>query len=601
MEIIRKIFNFIFTIIYCLLTLSILIWGIAVFSRFLVGSLDSDSFFQDIWYIFKTICVKEYKFHFSNLTVFFILLSSRYIKKFFRLWQYKYVIALFLINTLYVVISFYVFYGFRYALGANRLNVEDLVIVISNVLLSQVSSLYFHVGRKRLMQSVYGCEEPSRCILIIYIYFSKYSFFSLIKTEIFIICITSYFALLLYFFYKVIFLRRLKIYCKKIEYISQKCYIYVYNVDTDFKGELFRYFLKPCVMQMHINPVLDGYVLSRNQYEYCKEHITDHVCVGIDCYNKFVSSKTNFYCDEFMYSVAIREQQILKSDEALSLSVLNSTYFNVLTLKSFKQLKYSAEVNDFFKKMKIDVQYLYTMKMARRSLSNVKQITNIMQFDTYLVSVLDKVECELDRYTTFNTILKGYEAIIHYICVYNLISLDIKLEDAWDDFKIVEEVEKGSLGAWLQMVYRVLKVKACYSGNWLSNKVSVDIAELFIKINYPSGVDLKCNKLNSKETYYHFLSNRLVNLRNNTIGHGSSAYIPTDKELLCMYKIYMYLFIEVSRNYNQLLQKEDTVWMTYLDKNVVFLDKLTLENNELRYLDYLSETSISMLWERRSH
>ena len=176
--------------------------------------------------------------------------------------------------------------------------------------------------------------------------------------------------------------------------------------------------------------------------------------------------------------------------------------------------------------------------------------------------------------------------------------MNISLNDELGDLKIIDEVEKGGLGKWIEMVYKVLKNKNCYKGSWLSNKIGDNISKLFIKIKYPSSTISNGNKVNPKESYYHFLSNRIVNFRNCTIGHGSSAYIPVDEELLYMYKIYLYLLIEIKINFNQLSLKKDVIWITYIGENLAFLDKLTPEINELRYIDYLSENSIPLFGER---
>lgn len=612
MRIKKQIHTFIFLIIQCLAELFFLIAGTAVLSRFIFGSTDPYFHaFENAWYLLKEFYIKTYKFHFSNITVFLILLSCQYIRNFIGSRLYISIIMLLFINLLYVSISFSVFYDFGYnnALEVNVLDVYDLTITVFCVLFSQISSLYFHVNsgniiNKEFIQGIYQLEEPFVCLLVIHIFFSKYSYFRTLDSQMILMgCIILLSLLVLYFCYKVYLIRRMNTYFKNIGKISQDCFVYIYHTDNDLSGEVFKYFLKPCIMGRRsdlpvINPRLNGIVLSREQYEYCKDYIKNNICIGIDCYSKFFqSSKQNIYRDDFSYSVAIREKQLFKSDEADYISALKATYLNILTLENFRLLNYSVEANIFFQKLQKDSQYIYAIKKVRKEFSNIGQITSIKQFDKYLKLVLDRAGCELDRYTVFNNILKGYEAIIHYICTYFLISLDIKLDDAWGNFKIVNEVEKGGLGAWLEMAYRVLQIKDCYKENWLSNKIGDDISKLFNKINYPSSKSIERNKAKSVESYYHFLSNRLVNLRNCTIGHGSSAYIPTDEELLCLYKIYAYLLIEIQININQLPQREATVWIIYKGENVAFLDKLTPEIKELRYIDYLSEISVPLFWE----
>jgi len=345
------------------------------------------------------------------------------------------------------------------------------------------------------------------------------------------------------------------------------------------------------------NNIFNGCILSREQYECCKDYVKDSICIGIDCYSKFfLKSNDIFYFEKFCFSVAIREQSLFKDDEAGTLKKLKEKYSDVLTVKNFKELNSPFFISDFFGKLRMNSQYMYEIKSARKEILCTKQIISIRLFDEYLTLVLDRLEYETDRYTAFNTIMKGYEAIIHYICAFYLCHLEIKLSDCFGKVKVIDKVENGSLGAWLELTYSILKSKNYLNTSFLKCEIGNNICELFSKIDYPANKIKESDKISSKESWYNFLNNRLVNLRNTTVGHGSTAFIPSDEGLVSMYKIFLYMINKVRINLNNLKLTKEVFWIIEINNEIAFLDKLTPEINELRYIDYLSEKSVPMPW-----
>lgn len=170
-------------------------------------------------------------------------------------------------------------------------------------------------------------------------------------------------------------------------------------------------------------------------------------------------------------------------------------------------------------------------------------------------------------------------------------NLNINLDDSFGKRKVVKYVEDGALGSWLEIVYHILKYKKCLNGSFFSIEIGDKIAELFSDINYP-GNNLKKNIVKPSERFYAFFVERLVNLRNWTLGHGSSAYVPEDKEIISMYKIFLFILREIKGKCNHIQLENKKNWIIINCGSIAFLDKLLADSKELRYLDYMLEKSI---------
>lgn len=601
----KKPFCFLLLVTYSISILLILIVFFTVLSRFAYGSTASD-FGEDIPYMLKMIYSKIYKFHFSNITVFFILLLCQYIRKAFCTESCVDYIILICINLLYIIIVICIFLYFKShdIFFVDNLTKKDCTVVAFALFFSQYMCLYFRIKgeksiNKKYIKDISSIGNPIFFCGILYLYFAQYSYMLTYDDSVFVWFSSILFLIIIILFFKNVYIvKNLDKYCLCLKEISRDYFVYVYSTDYDIGRNLFEFFIKPCIKNMHYNSLLnnifDGCVLSREQYESCKYHLKDNICIGIDCYSRLFLKNDNIRClKEFCYSVAIKEQTLFQSEERDSLNILKKNYSDVLTVKNFKELNNPFLFKDFFEELRKNSQYMYEIKNARKEILKSKEITNIEKFDEYLILVLDRLEYETDRYTIFNIILKGYEAITHFICAFYLCHLEVRLSDYLDGINVMEKVENGSLGSWLELTHSVLKRKKYLENSWLKSKIGNNISELFSKINYPAqkSVDIK-----PAEQWYNFLNNRLVNLRNNTIGHGSSAFIPADEGLVCMYKIYLYMLNEVRMNFKNLELSKEQVWIIEIDNKITFLNKITPEINELRYIDYLSEKLVPIQW-----
>lgn len=581
-------------------------------ARVIYGSIDSFSLiFEDTKYVFKMFYINAYKFHFSNISVFFILLICQYIRKIYSEQVNGNILIIFFLNILYMFIANCIYYvlEFNFQFFEDKLTSYDLTITILIFLFAQMSTLYFYHElniNKKYIRNIYLFEHPIYFAVLIHLYYSQYTYFTATysKIELYIICLALVFFMIICFIYNVYLIHQMNIYLENIRFISKDSLIYVFITEKNENSMFFKYFIKPCIKELYyviwsIRKNINGVVLLEEQYEYCKDYIKDNISICIDCYSKYFSNSNKIiYLEQFSYSVAITERQIFNENDIDVISILKEKYPQILITKSFKGLKNSIQAEEFLRLVEKESKYVHEIKRAREELIDSKLILNIRPFDKYFVFILNKAEREIDRYTAFNNILKGFEAIIHYVCVYYLTNLQIKINDEWGDFKIIDQVEKGGLGTWLEMVYRVLKIKNIYKESLLSNGIGNSISELFAQINYPTSTKFKSNNVRSNESYYHFFSNRIVNLRNCTIGHGSSTYIPSDKELVNLYKIFLHILQKIYSQFRPILIKQDTIWMVSIDENIALLDKLTSELNELRYLDYFSEKSIPQIFKK---
>lgn len=555
----------------------------------------------DIKFIIEKLYIDLYEFHFANITIFFIILSGQYIKKFYNLNAYLFFLILGLLNIIYVFVVNNVLNKFHlaYAYQHVAFTKSDFFIAIYSIYFFQFIRLYFYFNfgklyaNKKIIRYIYQSDNPIFFAIIFYIYFAQYSFLYRKKNNpisyivMFIIIIYIF-----YIFYVVWNVNRLNRYCKRIKNEGKDYNVWVYYADELMSRMVFKYYLKPCI-KLTINPMLNGVILSREQYGYCRQYIQDSNCVGIDFYSRiFLSSEPFYYTDQFQYSIAIRESLMLESDEdeRKTISGLQSCYFSVLTLDRVGQLNSFTYMKGFFDKIRIDILYTESMRKAKREIFEEQIITGIKNFDQYLMLDADKKRYELDRYTAFSSLVKGYEAIMRYICVYYLILYDVKLEDVYGKCRIMEKVEDGALGSWIDMVYHVLKREKAFSNCWLGKKVNVKIIDSFKLIGL-SHEGVKTGKMMEKKemTYYQFFLEKIINLRNWTIGHGSSSYVPDDNGLVNMYKVYLYFLKEVQINFSDFPIKENTIWMIIYEDNIAFLDKFIAENNKYRYIDYLAK------------
>lgn len=569
-----------------------------------MGGPGGPNFFENILYKAENFLITEYQFYFMNITVLFMMLVCVLIKNFSTCRFYIKFILLISINVGYVFCSVFIYYTFAFnELIYNKLSTSDLVVTVLSVLFLQTSVLYFSFNlsiSKKYIQGVFeGNKKISQAVIIwLFFYFVQYTYFSIFQRVgmiwLFFIAFT---ILILFFCYQIFLVNRLNFYCEKIRNLPKEYFVYVYCADDKQNSFFFNFFLKPCILKGRseipaLNPKLNGVVMFREQYESFKDDIKNNICIGIDCYSKsYYDDAIGLFSDSFSYSVAIREKQLFSSDEQNYVSKLKIKYFDILTLENFKKLKHSPFTDDFFRKLQQNAKYIYDMKNARGEFLDDGEITGIKEFNEYLKFLSDNLCNELNRYTSFNNILKGYEAVIHYICIYYLLNLNINLDDSFDNRKVVTYVNDGALGSWLEIVYHILKYKKCYNGSFFSIEIGDKIAELFSGINYP-GNNLKKNIVKPSERFYVFFLERLINLRNWTLGHGSSAYVPEDKEIISMYKILLCILREIKGKYNHIQLKNKKNWIIINGGSIAFLDKLLADSRELRYLDYMLEKSI---------
>lgn len=600
----KKTFSFIWQIFQSILELCCLNVGFSLLSEVIMGGPGSPNIFESILYKYEEFLITEYQFYFINITVLFMMLVCVLIKNFSTCKYYKKFILLISLNAGYVFFSVFIYYAFDFdKLIYNKLSTSDLLVTVLSVLFLQTYVLYFSFNQnisKKYIQGVFGENKiiPQTVIILLFCYFVQYTYFSIFQRVgmiwlFFIVLI----LLILYFCYQIFLVNRLNLYCKIIKNVPKDCFVYVYCVDIESNSFFFNFFLKPCILKgcseiPTLNPKLNGVVMFREQYEFYKYDFKNHICIGIDCYSKVYSDdEPGLFLDIFSYSVAIREKQSFSSHEQNYVSKLKIKYFDILTLKNFKNLYYSPFADDFFRRLQQNAKYIYEMKKTWGELLDDEEITNITEFNEYLKSLSDNLCNELNRYIAFNNILKGYEAVIHYICIYYLSNLNINLDDSFGKRKVVKYVEDGALGSWLEIVYHILKYKKCLNRSFFSIEIGDKIAELFSDINYP-GNNLKKNIVKPNERFYAFFVERLVNLRNWTLGHGSSVYVPEDKEIISMYKIFLCILREIKGKCNHIQLENKKNWIIINSGSIAFLDKLLADSKELRYLDYMLEKSI---------
>lgn len=599
----KKTFSFIWQIVQCILELCCLIVGFSLVFGVIMGGPSSPHFFENILYKIEDL-ITEYHFYFMNITVLFMMLVCVLTKNFSTCKFYIKLILLIVMDVGYVFFSLFIYYAFAFdELIYYKLSTADLLVTVLSVLFLQISVLYFSFNlsiNKKYIQGVFGGSKiiSQSVIILLYFYFVQYTYLLVFqKVGILWLFFIIFILLILFFCYQIFLVNRLNKYCEKIKKVPKDCFVYIYCVDCESNGFFFNFFLKPCIIKKcseipDLNPRLNGIAMFREQYEFYKDDIKNNICIGIDCYSKVYSDDgTGLFLDSFLYSVAIREKQLFSSDEKNYISKLKIKYFEILTLKNFKELYHSPFADDFFKKLQQNAKYIYDMKNAWGEFLDDGEITSIKEFNEYLKFLSDNLCNELNRYTSFNYILKGYEAVIHYICIYYLLKLNISLDDSFINRKVVKYVEDGALGSWLEIVHHILKYKKCYNGSFFSKKIGDKIAELFSGINYP-GSNLKKNIVKPSDRFYDFFLERLINLRNWTLGHGSSAYVPEDKEIISMYKILLCVLRVIKEKYNYMQLKNKKNWVIINEGSIAFLDKFLADSMELRYVDYMLEKSI---------
>ena len=209
-----------------------------------------------------------------------------------------------------------------------------------------------------------------------------------------------------------------------------------------------------------------------------------------------------------------------------------------------------------------------------------------------------------DKFIIFNTILKGCEALIHYQSIYILINEHIEINQEYvfttregETTKRVDKfVESGSLGSWANLAQEILKSKYKYEASWYSKKINTNdsIWNAILNQQYPN-----ISKSSSAATNYGLISERIINIRNNTMGHGSSEYTPDNDQLIYLFEIYLYLLKETSLSFHELMYSEKQVWILKTKEEVKFLDIFFRKENTLRYIDYINESFSFVNHERK--
>lgn len=275
----KKFLYFILVVMYSFFILLMLIVFFTVFSRFIYGSIASD-FGEDIPYMLNMIYSKTYKFHFSNITVLFVLLLCQYIRKVFCTKSCMDYIILICINILYVIIVIYLFFYFNsYDIYfVDKLTKIDFAVTAFTLFFSQYICLYFRIRgeksiNKNYIKGISSIGNPIYFCLILYLYFAQYSYMVTYDDKIFEgISIILFSVIILLFFKNAYMVNNLDKYCQEIKKISRNYFVYVYCTDYDIGKKLFDFFIKPCIKSMHcdsllINNRFNGCVLSREQYE----------------------------------------------------------------------------------------------------------------------------------------------------------------------------------------------------------------------------------------------------------------------------------------------------------------------------------------------
>jgi len=311
-------------------------------------------------------------------------------------------------------------------------------------------------------------------------------------------------------------------------------------------------------------------------------------------------------------------------------------------VKNFKHLNDDQAIRTIFIAAQRDSLYIHLVRQLNKIYIGGGSPTGLAHFDEHLISILNDLARELNRYTAFKTILKGYEALIHYTVAYYCIQEDVGLSYLREHIsgEKKHKNEMGSLGAWLEFIYFVLKSNGKLEGSLLNEHINEDIfytywkfdrlrkrvgsadSEAFINYlkkqfrdtnsedftNYLKEQFVNCLEeqykgINQKELfnikkkldnnpeklygrYYDLLSNKLVNLRNNTIGHGSSNYVPSDAELWLLLRLYLSILNSISQKLSALKLSRNQIWILQDANSDIFLDKVSLVDCNLSYKDY---------------
>ena len=366
---------------------------------------------------------------------------------------------------------------------------------------------------------------------------------------------------------------------------------YLINSDAYVEAELWKVLQKPIIFKSS-KVLLKGIVLINNQCLVINKQDENKI-IGIDCYSRFLQNQEFILCDKNNFCYSIKEDPILSFLE--DDFEMQNNYKKILYLHRFCNIQNNVSSLSFFDNIKYDAFYVVKARKLFDEYDISNTITGISFFDSYLFFITKVFEKLADKFEIFNTLLKGCEAIIHYQSLYILINERIEINQVYTlttkegltSKRVDEFVESGSLGSWVNLAQEVLISKSKYETSWYSQKINTNdsIWKAILNQRFPI-----ISKFTSYTTNYGLISQRIINIRNNTIGHGSSGYTPDNDQLIYLFEIYLYLLKATSINFYKIMFSEKQVWLLEADGEVKFLDIFIRKENTLKYIDYINES-----------
>lgn len=607
----KRVFLFIIFFIKCVF---LTIGNIAIFaiiSEIINYSKDMQiNFFLHIYERLCNFWIEEFNFHFSYITSFFIFFTCGFIKRYLRLNKMLFMkFFLVLVFLSYIGVNFWIYNNLEFYYNTkNEIFCHDLLISSVVILFAISITLFYNIDidsinikntNKKIIEKYLPIDKVPCLVFIFNFYFSQYTSCIFFNGKIFLQCVIVLALFLVLLVYKFIVYRLTLSYLGKVAEKENNVY-YVVNSDAYVEAELWKAFQKPIIFKSS-QVLLNGIVLINNQCLAINQQ-KEHMIIGIDCYSRFLQEQERILINKNLFCYIIKEAPLFNSlDDDFEIS---RNYKKGLHVHRIHNISNGSLNLSFFDSINNDALYVVKARQLLIKYNINETITRIFNFDNYLFSITNVFENSSDKFVIFNTILKGCEAIIHYQVVYFLINEHIEInqelvytnKNGEKAERVDKFVESGSLGSWVDLAQKVLKSKNKYEASWYSKKINTNdsIWNAISKQQYPN-----ISKSASATTNYGLISERIINIRNNTIGHGSSEYVPDNDQLIYLFEIYLYLLKETELNFHKLIHIEKQIWMLESKENVKFLDIFIQKENTLRYIDYLNESFSFAIYERK--
>lgn len=608
---IKNICGFIIFLLKCILLTLEYIAIFAIFSKILTSSKNIPvNIFFDIHGSFCKFWIYKFNFHFSYITTFFIFFICGFIKRFLRSNKMFVVKIFFLILAFltYVGVIFWIYSAINsYNNVKYEIPYQDLLISSVVIFLAISITLFYNFNiesanikntNKKIIEKYLPYDKVYSLAFIFNFYFSQYTSFVFLNGKIFVPCVIILSLILVLLVYKFIVFKLTHSYLIKAGEKEDNVY-FVINSDTYIEADLWKAFQAPIIFKS--SPVLlNGIVVINNQCLAINKE-KEYMIIGIDCYSRFLQEQEQISINKNLFCYVIKEKPLLKFfDDVFNIA---RNHKKVLNVHRIRNILNDSSFLSFFDSINNDASHVVKARQLLNVYNINEIITRIFNFDNYLFTITRIFENSSNKFVIFNTILKGCEAIIHYQAMYFLINEDIKINQEYNYFSknkaktiiVNKYLESGSLGAWINLVQEVLKMKNKYDDSWLSRKISKDdsIWGAVLNQQYPN-----ISKSTSVTTNYELITQRIINIRNNTIGHGSSQYVPDNDQLICLFEIYLYLLKETSQNFCELIYSKNQIWMLKTKEDFKLLDIYFPDINKLRYIDYINESFLFITHEQ---